>query len=116
MADITTYVLVSGAAEPEAVPDHSLFAEYDFDHLETTDGGDQKLPCVTFALQHPIDETIEIEQPIRRFSGDVPQATVVACTVEERFDQVERLQLNVYRNGQKGGDVEHGYIFNVGPG
>lgn len=116
MADITTYLLVSGAADPESVPDHTLFAEYAFDHLETTEGGDQQLPSHTFALQHPLDETIEIEEPVRRFSGDVPQATVVVCTVEERFDQVERLEVNVYRDGQKGSDLEHGYIFNVGPG
>ena len=116
MASITSYLLVSGPAEPEAVLEHDLFDDFGFEHRETQEAGEDQLPALTFSLQHPLEESIDLEKPVRRFSQDVPGATVLLCVVEERFDQVEHLDISVFREGKRGGDVEHGYIFNVGPG
>ena len=115
MASITTYLLVSGPAKPEAVPDHDLFDDYEFDRREMQEAGEGQLPALTFSLQHPLEEPVDLAEPVRRFSRDVPDATVVLCTTEERFDQVEHLDVRVFRDGKRGGDFEHGYIFNVGP-
>lgn len=116
MATITTYLLVSGPEAPEAVSDHEVFAEYAFDHRGTQAAGEQQLPAVTFALEQPLEEAADLDAAVRDLSADLPEATVVLCEVEERFDQVERLQVYVYRNGKRGGTLDHGYVFNVGPG
>lgn len=116
MATITTYLLVSGPEDPASVPDHDLFSEYGFEHQETQQAGEEQLPADTFALEQPLDDAEELVGAVRAFSTDVPAASVVLCEVEERFDQVERLQLHVFRNGNRGAVVEHGYVFNVGPG
>lgn len=115
MATITTYLLVSNPDHPEAVREHSLFSAFDFDHRETIESGQRQLPALRFAIQHRLEEDVELEEAVRRFSRDVPEATVVLSEVEERFDQVERLQVVVFRDGKRGGNVEHGYIYNVGP-
>lgn len=115
MATITTYLLVSGPEQPEAVSDHALFSEYGFDHRGTQAAGEQQLPAVTFALQQPLDEADDLDDAVRDLSSDLPAATVVLCEVEERFDQVERLQMHVYCNGKRGGTLDHGYVYNVGP-
>ena len=116
MATITTYLLVSGPEQPDAVPDHELFTKYAFDHRGTQAAGEQQLTAVTFALEQPLDEADDLDDAARNLSSDFPTATVVLCEVEERFDQVERLQVHLYRDGLRGGDVDHGYVFNVGSG
>jgi len=116
MATVTTYLLVSGPSAPEAVREHDLFEEYEFEHRETIESGEQQLPALQFALKYPLEEAVELTEAIRQFSKEVPDATVVLCEVEERFDQVERLQMIVFRDGKRGGDIEHGFIYNVGSG
>lgn len=114
MATITTYLLVSGLENPGSVSEHDLFGEHAFEHRETQLAGEHQRPSVTFALEKPLDEAEDLTSAIRAFSTDVPSATVILCEVEERFDQVERLELRLFRDGQDGGDLEHGYVFNVG--
>jgi hypothetical protein len=116
MATITTYLLVSGPETPETVSDHEVFTEYAFDHRGTQEAGEHQLPAVTFALEQPLEEADDLDAAVRKLSLDLPAATVVLCEVEERFDQVERLQLCVYSNGKRGGTLDHGYVFNVGSG
>lgn len=114
MATITTYLLVSDAEDPELVSEHDIFEKYAFEHRETQEAGEHQCPAVTFALEQPLDEAEDLSGATRDFSEKVPSATVVLCEVEERFDQVERLQLRLFRNGKDSGDLEHGYVLNVG--
>lgn len=116
MATLTTYLLVTGPEQPATVPDHDLFSTYAFEQRGRQEAGEQRLSSFTFALEQPLDDAEDLEESVRTFSGDVPAATVVLCEIEERFDQMERLQLQVFRNGKQGGDIEHGYVFNVRPG
>lgn len=116
MASVTTYLLVSGPEQPAVVPEHVLFSTYAFEQRGRQGGGEQQLSSFTFALEQPLDDAEDLKEVVCSFSADVPMATVVLCEVEERFDQVERLQLQIFRNGKQGGDIEHGYVFNVGPG
>ncbi len=116
MATITTYLLVSGAEQSAAVPDHNLFSTYSFEERGRQEAGEQQLSTLTFALEQPLDDAADLDEEVRAFSADIPAATVVLCEVEERFDQVEWLQLQVFRNGKQGGDIEHGYVFNVNSG
>ena len=115
MATLTTYLLVSGIKQPEGIQSHDLFESYDFKERERVESDDQGLPTLKYVLERSLEGAADLEEDVRALSADIPGSTVVMCEVEERFDQVERLQLIVFRNGRRGGDVEHGYIFNVGP-
>jgi hypothetical protein len=115
MATLTTYLLVSGIEQPEEIQSHDLFESYDFKEREAVESSDQELPTLKYALEQPLEEAVDLERDVRAFSAEAPGATVVMCEVEERFDQVERLQLIVFQDGRRGGEVEHGYVFNVGP-
>jgi hypothetical protein len=114
MATIITYLLVSGADDVEAVSDHPTIAESELDHRETRESGTEQVSSVSFAADQPLEEQDDLVGPARELSAEFPEATVVLCEVEERFDQVERLQTMVFMEGKNGGKVEHGYIFNVG--
>jgi hypothetical protein len=116
MATLTTYLLISGTNDLEAVQEHELISDRDFECRDRGEAGDAQMSAVQFALEEPLDEADDLEESVRQFSTDVPDATVVLCEVEERFDQVERLRMVVFRDGKRGGDLEHGYIFNVGSG
>lgn len=116
MATITTYLLVSGPEHPETVPEHSFFEALDFELRETVTSETEHTESLTFVREKPLEEAEDLSGAVRQFSGDIPMATVVLCVVEERFDQMERLQMQVFRDGKSGGEVEHGYVFNVGRG
>jgi len=113
MATITTYLLVTGA-EPEAVRSHELIEAYDFKERDAYEPSDQQLPAIKFALEQPLEETDDLEEKARELSADVSPAGVVMCEVEERFDQVERLQVVVFQEGKRGGGLEHGHFYNLG--
>jgi len=116
MATITTYLHVVDPEEPDSIDNHELFENYGFDRRGTQEGNGQQLPTLTFALEQPLDEAEDLNGAVQSFSEDVSSAIVVLCEVEERFDQVERLQLYIFRDGKRGGGIEHGYVYNVGPG
>lgn len=114
MATLITYVLVANSKEADDVEDHTLFSEYEFEHRETVGMGEEQVPSVLFRIEQALEEQVDLEEPLRKLSRDFPNSTVVICEVEERFEQVEHLQTNVFIDGKRAGNVEHGYIFNVG--
>lgn len=114
MAALKTYLLISGLESPAPVSDSPLVEKYGFEHRETREPGPEQRASVTFVVERSLEETVDLEAPLRKLSTTLPDATIIVCEVEERFDQVERFHMQVYRDGKKGGSVEHGYIFNVG--
>lgn len=116
MATTTTYLLISGIDDMDAVMDHSVLSEYNLDHQETFEASDRQVSAVRLARKQPLEDGVDLAAPARSLSADVSNATVVLCEVEERFDQVERLRTLVFIGGKKAGDLEHGYIFNIGNG
>ena len=114
MATVTTYLLISGSGEGDQIRSHQLLDRYDFQEREASPSADRQLPTVVFVLEQPLEDVDDLEEEILAFSADIPDATVVLCEVEERFDQIERLNLVVFEDGKRGGDVEHGYLFNIG--
>jgi hypothetical protein len=116
MATLTTYLLVSGVENLESVRSHDVFEQYAFDEQDARNPGDGQPAALRFALEQPLEESTELEEALRQLSADLPDASVVVCEVEERFDQIERVQVAVYQDGNRGGALEHGYVFNVGAG
>lgn len=114
MATTTTYLLLSGIPELDAVRDHPLLDEYDLEHQRTFDADEKQHAAIRFAFEHPLEEEVDLQTPARQLSGAFPDATVVVCEVEERFDHVEYVQTVVYLDGKRAGQIEHGYVFNVG--
>lgn len=115
MATVVTYLLVSDPEDPEAVRSHSIIDEHGFEPraLETSEGEDT-LPALKFAVTSALEDRPALEGPCRELSAAFPEATVTYCEVEERFDHVEHLRSVVFINGTRAGDIEHGYVFNVG--
>lgn len=115
MATLVTYLLVSDPSDPEAVSAHSLLQEHGFEQrpMEETEGRDA-LPALRFAVASALEDSTSLEEPCRELSTAFPEATVTFCEVEERFDQVEHLRSIVFIDGQKAGEIEHGYVLNVG--
>lgn len=114
MASRTTYLLLSGVPDLDAVHNHSVVDEYELEHSRTFDATDNQHPAIRFAFEHPLEDDVDLEPPARQLSEAFPDATVVLCEVEERFDHVEYLQTIVYLDGKRAGEIEHGYVFNVG--
>lgn len=114
MATKITYLIVSGSDDISAVQDHPFVAESGLERQDTRESGPQQAAAVTFAVEQTLEEGDKLIEPARKMSTDFPEATVVLCEVEERFDQVERLQTIVFMDGKNAGDIEHGYIYNVG--
>jgi len=114
MATVTTYVLVSRPDDPDAVDDHDVIEDHGFElqNREEDDGETSLRYKVETALQ----EDIDLEGPVRRLSGDLPEAVVTFCEVEERFNNVEHVRTVVYIAGREAGEIEHGFAFNVGAG
>ncbi|MFB6098032.1 MAG: hypothetical protein ABEK84_02760, partial [Salinibacter sp.] len=75
---------------------------------------DSDLPALRFAVASGLEDSESLEAPCRKLSADFPEATVTFCEVEERFDQVEHLRSVVFIGGQRAGEIEHGYVLNVG--
>ena len=116
MAFQITYLVVSSPDDPSSVREHSVIEEYDLDlHAEQSRKDDQ-CPSVTFIHEHPLEETSDMTEPARKLSTAFPGATIVLHVIEERFDHIERLQMKMYSGGKDAGEVEHGYIFNIGGG
>lgn len=114
MASLTTYLLVSGVDDTSEVQDYSAISDYDLEIREQVDSTDSQTSQVKFVLEQPVENAIDLQDPARRISSTFPDAIVVLCVVEERFEQVERLQTQVYRDGKDAGQIEHGYILNIG--
>ena len=115
MATVVTYLLVSNPEDPDAVRSHPIIDEHGFEPrpIEQEDGTDA-LPALRFAVASALEDRPALEAPCRELSAAFPDATVTYCEVEERFDHIDHLRSVVFIDGKRAGDIEHGYIFNVG--
>ena len=115
MATVITYLLVSNPDDPEAIRSHPTIDEHGFEPrpMEEMDG-EKTLPALKFAVASPLEDRPDLEAPCRELSAAFPEATVTYCEVEERFDHVEHLRSVVFIDGKRAGNIEHGYMFNVG--
>ena len=116
MATRTTYLLVSGPDDVSAVQEHPLVEDEALEVREVVRADSDQAASLTLAHQAPVEAQPDLSDTARALSAAFPHATVLLCAVEERFDQIERVQATTYRDGKDAGKVEHGYIFNVGGG
>lgn len=114
MATITTYLLVSGADDQEAVRTHSVVTDHAFEVHDTREGNSDQIAGITFMHETPLDKRDDLTTAAQTLSSDFSEAVIVLCEVEERFDNIERLQTKIYFGGKDAGDIEHGYVFNIG--
>ena len=114
MASIKTYLVVSSPDDPTSVRGHSVIEEYDLDLHTEQESKDNQCASVTFVHESTLEEHSDMTGPARELSTAFPDATVVLHVIEERFDHIERLQMHIYSGGKEAGEVEHGYIFNIG--
>lgn len=114
MATIVTYLLVSNPADPEAVRSHPFVQEHGFEPEPIEEDEDEALPALRFAVASVLEESTSLKGPCRELSAAFPEATVTFCEVVERFDQVEHLRSVVFIGGRQAGEIEHGYVFNIG--
>jgi len=113
MASLTTYLLVSGVDDADEVTSHPIVDEWDLD-VHTPADPEADVVTLTFVNTAPLEEAEDLEEAARDLSTAFPAAVVQVCAVEERFDQVERVQTVLYRDGMHAGEIEHGYVFNIG--
>ncbi len=114
MASRTTYLIVSNTNDVDAVQSHPFIEEQGFELQERWEGEEDVIPSLKFVLSRPLEETPGFEEPTSNFSSAFPDATVILCEVEERFNQIDHLQTVVFIDGQRAGEFEQGYILNVG--
>lgn len=115
MATVVTYLLVSDPTDPDAVQSHPILQEHGFERrpMEEHEEGDGR-PALKFAVASVLEESASLEAPCRELSAAFPEAVITFCEVEERFDQVEHFRSVVFIDGQQAGEIEHGYVLNVG--
>ena len=114
MASVVTYVLVSNPADPDAVAEHDVIENHEFDLQQREVDEEGSVTSLRFATTTALQENPALERPVRELSQAFPEAVVTFCEVEERFNNVEHLRTVVYLDGQSTGHIEHGYTFNVG--
>lgn len=113
MATITTYLLVSNPQDPETLCSHPILDEHELE-LQTRSEREETLPAIRFVAKGALEERPSLEKPCRELSAAFPEATITFCEVEERFGQVEHFQSIVFIDGKQAGEIEHGYVLNVG--
>lgn len=113
MASLTTYLLVSGTDAPRDIETHPTLESYEWAVRDVTDD-EGTVPRITLVHDCPLEDRVDLSEPARALSDALPDATVILSVVEERFDHIERLETVLYRDGNKAGNIEHGYVFNVG--
>lgn len=114
MATLVTYLLVSDPKDPDAVREHPLLQTHGFERRPMGKEEGNVLPALRFAVASALEDSASLEEPCRELSMAFPDATITFCEVEERFDHVEHLRSVVFIDGQKAGEIEHGYVLNVG--
>ncbi|WP_103026822.1 hypothetical protein [Salinibacter altiplanensis] len=113
MAKVVTYLLVCNPEDLEAVRSHSIIDEHGFEGRPMEES-DEALPALKFVTESALEDHTDLERPCRELSEAFPEATVTYCEVEERFNHVEHLRSVVFIDGTRAGNIEHGYVFNVG--
>lgn len=113
MASNISYVLVSDPDDVTAVKNHDIVEEYDLNlhDMETEEGA---VATITFRLERPLEDAPDLATAARTLSSDFSTATVLLCDIEERFDHIERTHSRIFREGTNAGQVEHGFVFNIG--
>lgn len=114
MATVVTYLLVSDPDDPEAVRSHPMLEEHGFEPQPMEDREEEARPALRFAVASTLEDSESLEAPCRELSAAFPEATVTYCAVEERFDQMEHLRSVVLIGGRPAGEIEHGYVYNMG--
>lgn len=114
MASVTSYLLVSNVEDEDAVCSHSVIADNGFELRKRSDEEEDAISFLKFAATGSLEEKPDLKRPSRSLSSEFPEATVIYCEVEERFDQIEHFQTTVFINGRRAGEMEHGYVLNVG--
>ena len=114
MASQTTYLMVSTPDDPSSVPNHPVIEDYNLDLHTEQKRNDGQCKSITFIHESTLEEQSDLKKPARKLSMSFPSATIVLHVVEERFDHIEWVQTKLYSEGKEAGEIEHGYIFNVG--
>jgi len=114
MASVITYLVVSAPDDPSAVQGHTALEDTPLELQETTEAADGQAPSLTFAHQESLEDAPGLNTTARALSEAFSEATVLLTVIEERFDHIERLQTKIYSDGNDAGELEHGYIFNIG--
>lgn len=114
MASVVTYLLVSNPKDPDAVREHPIVQEHGFELQTASNETEGELPALKFGVASALDDSSSLEAPCRELSAAFPEATITFCEIEERFDQIEHVRSVVFIDGQQAGEIEHGYVFNVG--
>lgn len=114
MATVVTYLLVSDPDDPDAVRSHPILEEHGFEPQPMEESDQESRPALKFAVAGALEDRPDLQAPCRTLSEAFPDATITYCEVEERFDQVEHLRSIVFIDGKQAGEIEHGYVFNVG--
>jgi len=112
MPTVYTYALVSRPETPSAVQSHPAIQDSEFERQRSSEE-DDSLPSLQFAAREALEERTDLEEACRELSASFPEATVVCCTVVERFQQTERLTTAIFEGGTRTGDFEHGHVYNV---
>lgn len=115
MASLTTYLLVSGIEDPHDVNTHPIVAERDLEQHDAMDS-EADLETVVFVDSAALEDAEDLSDAARELSSAFPSSMVQLCVVEERFDQLERVRTVLYRDGAHAGEIEHGYVLNIGSG
>lgn len=114
MATVVTYLLISDPDDPDAVRAHPVIDEHGFEARSRDGGGENALPALQFVVTSALEDRSSLEEPCRELSKDFPESTVTFCEVEERFEQVEHLRSVVFIGGRQAGEIEHGFVLNIG--
>lgn len=114
MATVVTYLLVSDPEDPDAVRSHPLLERHGFEPRPMDEPDEESRPALQFAATGALEDRPDLKGPCRQLSAAFPHATITYCEVEERFDHVEHLRSIVFIDGKQAGEIEHGYVFNVG--
>lgn len=114
MATVVTYLLVSDPKDPQSVRSHPLLEDHDFETHSAKQEESDALPALRFSTTNALEDRPNLENPCRKLSSNFPEATITLCEVKERFDQVEHLRSVVFMDGKRAGEIEHGYVLNVG--
>jgi hypothetical protein len=115
MASLTTYLLVSHIDDPDEVKRHPVVAERAFD-IHTPPDPEAEIGSIAFVHRSALEDAEDLGPAARELSTAFPSAIVQLCVFEERFDQLERGRAVLYKDGTHAGEIEHGYIFNIGGG
>lgn len=114
MASVVTYLLVSNPKDPDVVRTHPIIQKHGFEPQTANNGDESEPPALKFAVASALEDSSSLEAPCRKLSAAFPEATITFCEIEERFDQIEHVRSVVFIDGQQAGEIEHGYVFNVG--